>query len=626
MNNILDKFSSHIKKINNVYVPINDNLNYKIITLKNKLQIFFIETKDSNISSATMYVGVGNIDNPKDIDGMAHYLEHMLFMGSDKYQGGTYFQNQVANKGGMTNAYTTDNHTQYFFSASEDFIDLLKIFSRFFIKPLFDVKYVEKEVSAVDSEHKKNIGSDGWRTTNLSNLFFIDGINDRFSTGTKESLLGDAVNSDPNILRDRLIQFYETYYSSDKMILFISCKSINKKLVDIISHMFESVPLRTLTHNDDTARVRMTDKCYELIKIKTINESNYLVIKWLIDESNRYTDNICNTSYDIVTHILGHEGRGSLYEILAKTGMIIDLSAGVESSFERNCMFSIQVKLTQNGYDNMEDILYIIDAYIKYLTPNGSASHDENINKIFSDFYDEIIKLTLLYMTTIDNSDGLSLCQRYSDIYNTKKIDLRYVPISGILIGSKINCEKHFENTLKSMRLETAKVILTSFLLDESELPLVDKYYGTLYDHVQVPIDSNMQEKLLKVKFMYPEYNMYIPESKNMQLIDTIKEYDSTYCSIKSKNDNIYFVKRGNVFNTYTITGYISIYLTELKDVEFTKYVALLLYLIYIKKIKQTESYMMKSAKFMINILPDKNRISIGLDGYDCDLGIVYDF
>src|SRR5438874_616911 len=94
--NILNQLSADIKVVNGVYVPINDKLNYRITTLTNKLQIFFVQNKDSNISSASMIVRVGNIDNPPDINGMAHYLEHMLFMGSDKYPGGTYFQNQVA--------------------------------------------------------------------------------------------------------------------------------------------------------------------------------------------------------------------------------------------------------------------------------------------------------------------------------------------------------------------------------------------------------------------------------------------------------------------------------------------------------------------------------------------------
>lgn len=614
MNDILDNFSSHIKKINGVYVPVNDNLNYRIITLKNKLRIFFVETKDSNISSATMYVGVGNIDNPHDIDGMAHYLEHMLFMGSDEYPGGTHFQNQVSNKGGSTNAYTTDDHTQYYFNSSEGFTDLLRIFSRFFIKPLFDVKYIEKEVSAVDSEHKKNIGSDGWRTMNLSGRFFLDGINDRFSTGTRETLLGV---SDANTLRLRLIEFYEKYYSADKMVLFISHKTIDDQFVNEIYKMFASVPLHKTSHTDNTARVKITDKSYELIKIKTVNESNYLTIKWLIEGSDRFKDNLCETGYDVVSHILGHEGRGSLYETLVKVGLIVDMAAGIESSFERNCLYSLQMKLTDNGYENMEDVLYIIDAYVKYL-----ANIDDSSPDMFDNFFRETKELTLLYMTTIDNIDGLSLCQHYATIYNKTRVDLCYVPISGLLIGDKTLCREHFKNTLRSMNLSTAKVILTSPSIDEHELPKVDKFYGTSYDHILIPIDQQAQEKLSKLHLTTPEVNTYVAKAKNMQIIDTIKKGDDSYCSIKSEKDNVYFVKRGNTFRTYTIAGYILIEPEALKIADPIRYIALLIYCMYIKKLKQTDIYLIRSAKTMISVVPEKDRISINIEGYNSDLGI----
>lgn len=617
MDDILDKFSSHIKQNHGVYVPINDNLNYRIITLKNKLQIFFVETKDSNISSATMYVGVGNIDNPHDIEGMAHYLEHMLFMGSDEYPGGTHFQNQVSNKGGSTNAYTTDNHTQYYFNASEGFADLLKIFSRFFIKPLFDLKYVEKEVSAVDSEHKKNIGSDGWRTMNLSGKFFIDGINDRFSTGTRDTLLGRSVESDPNVLRTRLVEFYEKYYSADRMVLFISHKQLTDQLIEEVSQMFKDVPLHTTIHTDDTARVMITDRSYELIKIKTVNENNYLTVKWLVEGSDKFKDNLCETGYDVVSHILGHEGRGSLYEILVKVGLIIDMAAGIESSFERNCMYSIQMKLTDKGYENMEDILYIIAAYIKYLIKTDDASP-----QMFDDFFEETKRLTLLYMTTIDNIDGLSLCQHYAELYDKNRVDLRYIPISGLLIGESATCREHFKNVLKSMNLSTAKVVLTSSLLDEADLPKIDKYYGTAYDHIQVPIDPYIEEKLMLLQFKTPELNTYVARAQNMQIIDTIKKDDSSYCPIKSEKDNIYFVKRGNTFHTYTVAAYITIDLEALKNSDPVKYVALLMYCMYIKKLKQPEIYLIRSAKIMISIVPEKDRIFITIEGYNSDLGI----
>lgn len=617
MDDILERFSSHIKTINGVYAPINDNMTYRINTLKNKLQIFFVETKNSNISSATMYVDVGNIDNPRDIDGMAHYLEHMLFMGSDQYPGGSYFQNQVSSKGGFTNAYTTDSHTQYYFSTSEGFLDLLKIFSRFFVKPLFDVKYVEKEVSAVDSEHKKNISSDGWRTMNLSSEFFTDGINDRFSTGTRESLLGDSVNKDPIVLRERLVNFYETLYSADRMILFISNKVLSERFIDDICNMFVDVPLRDTQRTDDTARVRITDNEYEMIKIKTVNESNYLTVKWLINGSELYENNLCVTGYDVLSHILSHCGPGSLYEILVKLGLIVGMWSGVESSFKNNCMYNLQLKLTVKGYENMEDILYIIDAYIKKL-----IKLDNKSSKMFESFFKEVNDLTLLHMTTINNIDGLSLCQHYSDLYNRTKVDLHLLPIAELLIKSAEQTRKHFKSALKSMNIEMDKVIITSPFFDESELTKIDKYYGTRYNHNMVPIDQSYQDKLSEFQFTVPELNTYVSRATNMCIIDTIEKDSETYCSIKSDVDNVYYVKRGNTYHTYNVAGYISINLKALQSADPENYVALLIHCMYVNKLCQSELYMMMSAKIVVSVVPEKNRLFISIEGYNSDLGI----
>src|SRR5277367_3759312 len=137
IHDVINKFKHDIKKSGDVYTSINDNLIYRLTTLKNKLQILFVQDPDSKMSSANMYVTVGSIDNPKGLDGLAHFLEHMLFMGSDLYPGGSYFQSQVATYGGSTNAYTDSNHTMYYFFTSGNFINLLKMFSRFFISPSF---------------------------------------------------------------------------------------------------------------------------------------------------------------------------------------------------------------------------------------------------------------------------------------------------------------------------------------------------------------------------------------------------------------------------------------------------------------------------------------------------------
>lgn len=62
-----------------------------------------------------MNVDVGSWHEPEEYPGLAHFLEHMLFLGSDKYPLMGHFDDLLAESGGMSNAYTDDLNTNYFF-------------------------------------------------------------------------------------------------------------------------------------------------------------------------------------------------------------------------------------------------------------------------------------------------------------------------------------------------------------------------------------------------------------------------------------------------------------------------------------------------------------------------------
>lgn len=62
-----------------------DNRTYKAIKLANELECVLIQDVDALKSSAALSVGVGSFKDPITSQGLAHYLEHMLFMGTAKY-------------------------------------------------------------------------------------------------------------------------------------------------------------------------------------------------------------------------------------------------------------------------------------------------------------------------------------------------------------------------------------------------------------------------------------------------------------------------------------------------------------------------------------------------------------
>ena len=96
--------------------------------------------------------------------GLAHFLEHMLFLGSKKYPEENYFDEMVKKGGGSMNAYTDIFETVYYFDILNDHLEhTLDVFSRFFIDPKFDKNSVDREINAINSEHRKNVNNDMWR-------------------------------------------------------------------------------------------------------------------------------------------------------------------------------------------------------------------------------------------------------------------------------------------------------------------------------------------------------------------------------------------------------------------------------------------------------------------------------
>ena len=62
-----------------------DNRSYKYLKLQNNLKCMLVSDPDAEKSAATVYVGVGNLYDPPHANGLAHFLEHMLFLGTEKY-------------------------------------------------------------------------------------------------------------------------------------------------------------------------------------------------------------------------------------------------------------------------------------------------------------------------------------------------------------------------------------------------------------------------------------------------------------------------------------------------------------------------------------------------------------
>lgn len=135
-----------------------DTRTYKYIHLTNKLRCLLISDKEADKSAASLDVKVGCSLDPKPLYGTAHFLEHMLFMGSEKYPSENEYSQYMLNNGGMSNAYTSLTNTNYHFDCSNQaFEGGLDRFAQFFISPSFSESAADREVKAVDSEFNQSL-------------------------------------------------------------------------------------------------------------------------------------------------------------------------------------------------------------------------------------------------------------------------------------------------------------------------------------------------------------------------------------------------------------------------------------------------------------------------------------
>uniref|UniRef100_A0A914S5H5 Peptidase M16 N-terminal domain-containing protein n=1 Tax=Parascaris equorum TaxID=6256 RepID=A0A914S5H5_PAREQ len=101
----------------------------------------------------------------------------MLFLGTNKYPSENEYSRYISSHGGITNAFTGSDHTNYHFDIAPDhlavslfplcFIGALDRFVQFFLCPQFTESATEREVCAVDSENSNNLQNDQWRMIQL---------------------------------------------------------------------------------------------------------------------------------------------------------------------------------------------------------------------------------------------------------------------------------------------------------------------------------------------------------------------------------------------------------------------------------------------------------------------------
>ena len=351
-------------------VSPHDDRDYRAMTLDNGLSVLLVRDPEADQAAASLNVGVGSAQDPDDLAGLAHFLEHMLFLGTDDYPESDAYQAYLSRHGGSHNAFTAPHDTNYFFDIEPDALaGALDRFSRFFVAPLFNADRLESERNVVHSEYQARIRDDGRRAQDVLNQLLNPAHPTvGFSVGSRETL-ADRPAGEPS-LRERVIEFYETHYGANVMHLAVVAPQPLDELEAMIVERFAAIPDRGLSRPIIDTPLVKASSLPRAADMQSVRDSQRVSFLFPVPDPE---DAYRQKPADYLAHLLGHEGEGSLLAGLRDAGWADGLSAGVTRGDGRHALFAVDISLTPAGAEQLARIQASLFATIAQIRDAGLA-------------------------------------------------------------------------------------------------------------------------------------------------------------------------------------------------------------------------------------------------------------
>lgn len=349
-----------------MHISPNDTNQYRYLTLDNGLRVLLIHDASAQKSAAALAVNVGHFDDPSDRQGLAHYLEHMLFLGTEKYPKVGEFQSYISQHGGSNNAWTGTEHTCFFFDVTPNcFEPALDRFSQFFSAPLFNPEALDKERQAVESEYKLKLNDDSRRLYQVhKEIINQEHPFSKFSVGNFETL-GDR---DGQSIRQEIIDFHYQEYSADLMTLAVTGPHSLEELQAWCEDKFSMVPNHNLAGKVVEVPYITQGSTSIQVNVEPVKDIRKLILTFPMPSMDQHYQ---TKPLSYFAHLLGDEGPGSLLVALKDQGWITSLSAGGGTSGSNYREFTVSCSLTLEGLEKTDDIVQAIFSYITLIATKG---------------------------------------------------------------------------------------------------------------------------------------------------------------------------------------------------------------------------------------------------------------
>ena len=503
----------------------NDNREYQFITLNNGLEVLLVSDLDIENSAVSLSVPVGSMHNPDSQLGLAHYLEHMLFLGSERYPVINEYSKFMTQNGGYTNAYTSQDSTVYGFEVNDNaFDEALDRLGDVMRAPLLDEKYADKERHTVNAEHKTYFDNDMRKLYALQRYTLNpDHPMARFSTGDLTTL----VDKEGSKLQEELIRFFNGNYSANTMKVALTSPRSIEALQKVASSFLAQIPNKNITKPIVLTPMLTGKELAIKVEMKPTADIKLLQVNFLVPSVK---DEYMYQPGAYISRLLGSDHKGGLSDNLIQAGLVDSVMAGFYAPHsDLYSSFSLQFKLTDKGIESQSQIMATLFAFIELVKKEG-------INEIQFNEQKSNLDRRFEFLTKQSGFNYVMGLSANMQLYPAK--DILYYPYRLDAFNAKF-----IEQLLTYLSPENSRLFL---LAPSAKGGTAIPFYKGEYAVEKIALKQQQQwlEDARSIQLVLPVNNIWLPE--DLSLVKALHRGKAT-ALISQKGHSVWFAQSDQI-------------------------------------------------------------------------------
>lgn len=321
--------------------------------LKCGVTVVMDKIEDSRAAAIGFFVKAGSINENKENWGISHFIEHMMFKGTET-RNAKEIAEEIDMMGAQINAYTSKETTCYFVKTlSSHLLDTASVLIDMLTNSLFDEEEINRERNVILEEYKMTLDT----PDDLAHEIAEKAVNSGNEFG--KSIIGD-VESINGINREKMMEYINNWYTRDNIVVSVAgnfdedevCNFIEGKLSKLEENLKEEYKFESEPYKPQM----------EVI-VKDIEQSHFFL----------GTEGVKNTDpdyyvYSLVASILGGSMSSRLFQAVRERKGLAYSVYSVNSSSSRNGAFYIYAGV---AHENIEKAVEAIKEELRIVAEEG---------------------------------------------------------------------------------------------------------------------------------------------------------------------------------------------------------------------------------------------------------------